>query len=188
MQKLKINLFGEFWSLRKVLLLPEQKEKYQNVSNKLKLPLHQSLIDPFFYHCLQDKTIQTDEDISQPILNGLLNTTKNQIEIWYKNHKVQKFKMTDLNDEFLLFPLFNSQIKNNQNKLESGIYIEQKEIGSFSFELQLSTESNFSLELLHFELYNVDDKLFLHHFHFNNQPFELKRTDSLITYKSSFVI
>jgi hypothetical protein len=188
MQKLKINLFGEFWSLRKVILLPEQEAEYQNIANKLNLQLHHALIDPFFYHFLQDKSILSDEDISTIILNGLLDTSKNQIEIWYKNRKIQKFKIADLNNEFLLFPLFNSHINDSKNNLESGIYIEQKEVGSLCFELQFSQEAKFSLEMLHFELYNFKDGLILSDFHFNNQLFEIKRVDTLITHKSSFLI
>lgn len=47
-QKLKINLFGEWWSIWKLKLNPIEQEYFSQIANRLQQPLHQALLDPFF--------------------------------------------------------------------------------------------------------------------------------------------
>ena len=53
MQKLKINLFGELWTLKKVVLNPMEQEYFEQIASRLNLPLYQALLDPFFYFHLK---------------------------------------------------------------------------------------------------------------------------------------
>lgn len=48
MQKLKINLFGELWTLKKVVLNPIEQEYFKQIASRLNLSLYQALLDLFF--------------------------------------------------------------------------------------------------------------------------------------------
>jgi hypothetical protein len=127
--KLKINLFGESQTLKRVIFNSIQKMEYAIIAQRMKQPLHQALIDPYFYFLLKNDNIQSLEDFGGFSNKVLLNTPKNQIEIWYQNKKTQKLKINDLLEELLLFPLYSTKVLKDKMALENGIYIEQKEIG-----------------------------------------------------------
>lgn len=120
-------------------------------------------------------------------LKGLLNSPKNQIEIWFKNKKVQKLTMSTFNNEYLLFPLYKSETIEITSKLEEGIYVEQKEFGFISsYEFILQDE--FNIENLCFHLINFDNKQILNKFTYANQkPIEIKK-EPLIVYQNGFII
>jgi hypothetical protein len=46
--KLKINLYGDGWSLKKIELEPIQKEYFEQIAKRTNQTLHQAIIDPFF--------------------------------------------------------------------------------------------------------------------------------------------
>ena len=85
---------------------------------------------------------------------GLINTYKNQIEIWYAGKKLQKFQLNDLNFQFIAFPLYRStQNELDLKSLTSGIYVSEREIGLInSFEVQAE---NFGIEKLVFNITHV---------------------------------
>jgi hypothetical protein len=105
LNKLKINLFGEIWKLKKLIIPDKFMEVIENYSITKSQSITDVITDPFFYHKLQNKKIQSVEDWEGNYIEGLINTPKNNIEIWYKNKKVQKLKINDLNNELLLFSL-----------------------------------------------------------------------------------
>ena len=127
--KLKIDLFGEGICIKKGDFSGDLFEKMRLTALKLNLPLEDALIDPYFYHILKEKKVRSVEDIGETMANGLLNTPKNRIEIWYKGKKVQKLTMDDLNDQYLLFPLFRTNTRNMELQNNSGLYVKQVEIG-----------------------------------------------------------
>lgn len=185
MKKLKINLFGEVWE-RKQVFLSDDIEKWNVIAQKMKLPLHLALIDPYFYHYLNDKKIKTIDDISKTICRGLKGGNKNQIEIWYCGKKIHKTTIENLIGKNLLFQLYNFVITKHINSLEKGIYTEQLEIGYFgSFEIE-HLES-FSIENLKFQLLEVDDKIILENLLYTDKIFTFKEKETLITQKSAFV-
>ena len=81
--KLKINLFGETWKLKQILIKEDQELRWLKIAERLRKPIHEAIIDPFFYHYLNNKKIKSMEDIEGFQIEGLLNNVKNQIEIWY---------------------------------------------------------------------------------------------------------
>ncbi len=185
--KLKINLFGEAWSLKRLFLENEKETHWLKIAEKLRKPLHEAIIDPFFYHFLNDNKIKSIDDIEGLQIEGLLNSQKNQIEIWYQSKKIQKLKINELDSSLLLFPLYTVSIHKPFEILQSGIYVEQKEIGLFgSFEID--EMPNFNIENLEFKLLEFKEKLFLHKLEYQKQSFKLKKKDTIVTYQNGFII
>lgn len=184
--KLKINLFGEVWKLKKLMLPLDLLIQFEETAKRMKQPLVDVIMDPFFYHYLKSKTIQSVEDLQGKSTERLINSTKNQIEIWYKNKKVQKLKINDLNQDLLLFPLYNSTVRNDNASLENGLYIEQREIGLMgSFEV---TTENFNIDNLEFQLVQTNENIFLANLMYKNQRLLCKKRDTLITFQNCFEI
>lgn len=185
--KLKINIFGERWSLKKFDFSKEELELYNVICHKLNVPINKAILDPFFYHFLGNSSVLNYEDLKGMTLKGLLNSPKNQIEIWFKNKKVQKLTMSTFNNEYLLFPLYKSETIEMISKLKEGIYVEQKEFGFISsYEFILDDE--FNIENLCFHLINFDNKQILNKFTYtNNKPIEIKK-EPLIVYQNGFII
>jgi hypothetical protein len=184
--KLKINLIGEAWKLKQLVLSNELLNAFEEVATRMKQPLIEVLIDPFFYHYLKNKTIQSIDDLQGNSIEGLINSPKNQIEIWYKNKKVQKLKINDLKEELLLFPLYKTTIHKANPNLENGIYIEQKDIGLIgSFEIYTD---NFIIDDLEFQLLQTKEQTILEKLVYKNQDLVCKKKDSLLTFQNCFKI
>lgn len=184
--KLKINLLGEAWKLKQLVLSDELMYTFEKVALKMKQPLTEALIDPFFYHYLKSNTIQSIDDLQGISMEGLLNTPKNQIEIWFKNKKVQKLKINDLREELLLFPLYNTSLKKTNFNFQNGIYIEQKEIGLIgSFEIK--TE-NLNIDDIEFQLLQTKEQTILEKILYKTEVLSCKRKDTLLTFQNCFQI
>lgn len=185
-KRLKISLFGELLTFMKVTLNPIELEYYGNIATRLSLPLHEALLDPFFYFHLKLNTVPSLDKLPCKKESGLLNSPKNQIEIWLEGKKIRKLKMEDFDHDQYLFPLYTSQksILGNQNN--PGIYIEQKEIGYIGiYEFKIE---NFVLEDLQFVLGEINNQLLLQNITYPNCKTIFKKKETLINYQHSFVI
>lgn len=120
-------------------------------------------------------------------IEGLVNNSKNQIEIWYQGKKVQKLKINDLNNDFLLFPLYNVSTLKIDNNLTPGIYLEQKEIGLFG-SYYINNAPNFNLENLQFEVLKYRDKVLVSKILYKNQPIPLNKKETSINYQFGFTV
>ncbi len=109
MHLLKINLHGESWTLKKFECSKVDFNECLKVSTIMKVPLVKAVLDPFFYYYLKIPTIPSVEHLPDKKWTGLLNTPKNQIEIILDGKKINKLHIKDLNQEQLLFPLYNLQ-------------------------------------------------------------------------------
>ena len=147
---LKINLFGEAWKLKHLIIPNEFMEVIEDYARIQCQSITDVIADPFFYHKLQNKKIQSIEDWDGISIEGLMNTWKNNIEIWFKNKKIKTLKMNDLNDDLLLFPLYNTVLHESNSYLSKGIYLEQKEIGMIG-SLKIATD-DFIIDDLVFRL------------------------------------
>ncbi len=184
--RLKINIFGENRVVKRVLLNEEDILLYTKVADKMNQPLSQALIDPFFYHVLEMPGVDSLDNLNCEHWEGLINNQKNQIEIWFQNRKIQKFKIDVLIEELLLFPLFQTTKRPSIDVSKSGLYIEQKEVGLVnSFELILE---NFDIDQLFFEISNFQDTTHLSGLKYDGLSIPKKRKDTLITYQNSFKI
>jgi hypothetical protein len=185
--KLKINLFGEIWKLKQILIKEDQELPWLKIAERLRKPLHEAIIDPFFYHYLNDKKIKSMEDIEGFQIEGLLNNAKNQIEIWYQRKKVQKLKINDLDSSLLLFPLYTVSLTKLAEDLSSGIYVEQKEIGLFG-NFEIAEVPNFNIENLEFELLEFKERLLVQSLKYLKNNIKVKKKDTVVIYQNAFKI
>ena len=186
LNKLKINLYGEAWKLKHLVIPEGLMQIIESKSLKTGQPITEVLIDPFFYHYLKNDKIQSVEDLKGYSIEGLINSPKNQIEIWYRNKKVQKLKINDLISELLLFPLYNTSLQQMDATLKKGFYIEQKEMGFVgSFEINVE---NFRIDDLVFHLLQTREFILLETLVYKNQVVPLKKKDTLITFQNCFEV
>lgn len=186
LKKLKINLYGESWTLKKFECSSDDFNLCINVAEKMRLSLEEALLSPFFYYNLKLPNIPSLEFLPGRKISGLLNTPLNQIEIWYNGIRLKKLNLTDFNQEDLLFPLYNVEKIEIDDNYDSGIYVEQKAFGLVaSYE---TTAKSFNVENLHFRLLELTDKTLLQKITYDNQELRLKKKDVLIRYQNGFEI
>lgn len=182
-KKLKINVFGELWTLKKVALSPIEFEYFNSIATGMNLTLHQALIDPFFYPKLKLEKTQSFSDLKGNVISGITNHNSNQIEIWHEGHK-EKFWVTNLKNTSL-FPTYQVKFEHLNNTLTNGIYIETMEFGKIgSYEITLDS---YKRENLEFCFLNYGETLLLQNkFQYNGKYLSKKKNDSVITRLFSF--
>lgn len=180
MKKLKINCFGEGYVLQK-LIFPDDELGY------IKKALSSDfLLEDILHHPeveLVDRAFQLKH-------RGLLNTYKNQIEIWFAGKKLQKFQLNDLNLQFIAFPLYHStQNELDLKSLPSGIYVAEKEIGLInSFEV---LAENFDIEKLVFNITQVCSAISFDScvgVIYHDQPLLTHKTDTVVIEQRYFIV
>lgn len=186
-KKLKINFLGELWSLKKIILDPIQQEYFEQIAARTNTPLHEALVDPFFYHKLRLKSIQSVDDLKSIETSGLMNTKINQVEIWFDGEKIIKQKIDEINKETTIFPLLKSETETIFTSREPGLYVERKELGSIgSFEIMTEV---FDYKKLSFILYKYNNELLLKKsIKYNNQQLKFQKRETMITMTHSYVV
>ena len=186
MHVLKINLHGESWTLKKFECCEDDLTVCLKVAAKMKVPLVKAVLDPFFYYYLKIPTIQSVEHLPGKKWSGLLNTHKNQIEIVLDGKRVTKLNIKDLNQEQLLFPLYNLHKTEITENYSPGIYVEQNAIGFIaSYEIKVD---NFILDELQFHLLQFNDKQLLQKPNYQNKKVLFRKKETLLIYQNSFEI
>lgn len=185
--KLKISLFGETWKLKQIIVDKEQEEQWLKIAERLRKPLCQAIIDPFFYHYLNDKKYKSLDDIKGFQIEGLINNSKNQIEIWYQGFKIKKFKMNELDTSLLLFPLYNVEVKKMTSDLSPGIYVEQREIGLYG-NFQIQEVLDFINDDLVFKIFEYKNTFHLEKLQYQNEPVISKKRDTVVVYQNGFEV
>jgi hypothetical protein len=186
MHKLKINFHGESWTLKKFECSKYELDACLATADKINLPLEKALLDPFFYYYLKIPTIASTEHLPGTKWSGLLDSPKNQIEIWYDGRKIRKLLIADIDQDLLLFPIYNKNKIEIRKEYCPGIYVEQQAIG-FVGSYELNIES-FNLEDLQFNLLKFNDKLLLQQPTYSTQKLLFKKKETLLTYQNSFEI
>ena len=186
MQKLKINFHGESWTLKKFECNDDDLKECMKVAARMKLPLEKALLDPFFYYYLKIPAIASTEHLPGKKWSGLLDSPKNQIEIWYKAKKIKKLQIAELDHDLLLFPIYNKNKIEINKEYSPGIYVEQQAIG-FVGSYELNIES-FNLENLQFNLLRFNDKLLLQPPTYSNQKLQFRKKETLLIYQNGFEI
>lgn len=185
-RKLKINLFGEFWTLKKIELNPIELEYFSQIALRLKLPLYKALLDPFFYHYLKLNSIPSMDKLPSKHLGGLIGKSNHQIEVWFNGKKLQKVSISELDPNQYLFPLYNVKKTIIKEPHHDGIYIEQKEMGFIgSFETSVI---DFSMDDLNFSLLEINNHLLLDNITHQKNKMVFKRKETLITHQNSYEI
>jgi hypothetical protein len=186
MQNLKINLHGESWTLKKFECSEDNLNECLKVAAKMKVPLADALLDPFFYYYLQISSIPSVEHLPGSKMSGLLNSPYSQIEIWIDGKKIKKLHFKGLNQELLLFPLYNIHKTEIREEYSPGIYVEQKAIGFIaSYEIKLDS---FDIDNLQFNLLQFNDKQLLQQPTYQNKNFRSRKKETLLIYQDSFEV
>ncbi|MGO4820589.1 MULTISPECIES: hypothetical protein [unclassified Flavobacterium] len=186
MPKLKINFHGESYTLKKFECSDYEIKECMKVATKMKLPLTKALLDPFFFYYLKISAIASTEYLPGTKWFGLLDSPRNQIEIWYDGNKIRKLHINDIDQDLLLFPLYNKSKIEIIEEYSPGIYVEQHAIG-FVGSYDLNIES-FNLEDLQFNLLQYNDKLLLQPPTYSNQKLHSRKKETLLTYQHAFEI
>ena len=185
-KKLKINLYGESWTLKKFECSSTDLDLCLDVAKKMKLSLTEALLSPFFYYNLNLQNIPSLEYLPGKKITGLLSSPSNQIEIWYDGKRIKRLNICDFNQADMLFPLYNVEKIQINDNYKQGIYIEQKAFGLIgSYELTIDA---FNIEKLNFKLLELSDKILLQKLKFENVELKLKTKDTLIRYQNGFEI
>ena len=183
MQTLKINLFGESWTLKKLECSPEDMDKCLIVAAKMKISIQEALLNPFFYYNLELPQIRSLENLPNKKISGLLNAPRNQIEVLLDGKRINKIHFADLVN---LFPIYKTASVIIANSYSPGIYVEQKAIGFIgSYELIID---DFIPEDLQFNLIEFKGKQILLKPVYQNKNFKFKKKDTSINYQNSFTI
>jgi hypothetical protein len=186
MHKLKINVHGESWMLKKFKCSKEDLVLCTRVAEKMKLTITEALLDPFFYYHLQSNTVQSLEKLPGAKITSLLNTPQNQIEILLDGKRLKKLNIENLINQASLFPLYNIHTKNISQINETGIYIEQKAIGFVgSYEIEID---HFHIEDITFNLIKHCKELLFHYPSHKTKSFQFKKKSTLLTYQNCFEI
>lgn len=191
MAKLKINLYGESWKLKKLEIEVDLKILIMKLCNELGLNIGSALLDLSFYENLQLSDIQSYSDLSYSEIGGLLNSNKSQIEIWFSGKRVKKMTLESLFRENTLFTLFRStETYLDEKDLEPGIYLIDKEIGlvaCYELEIPHIQIDDFSFGLLKFSLNNQMVEV-LNAISYKDGILNSKRSDLLLNQSLGFVV
>ena len=188
MPKLKINTFGEGIEIRQLHLDPEKHEHWTAVAAKRNRPLTDLLLDPFFYYGLKDKKIKELSDIDATLISGMLNTSKSQIEIWFKRRKVLKIQSHELFNDMVLFSLFKVENKVSlfSHDLENGIYVIQKTIGLIRSEQLEVDDETLNIDDFIFTMAHYETEQFLSEITYQNSSLNYIKSDPMLTYQTAF--
>lgn len=190
MPKIRINTFGEGIEIRQLCLDSETREHWMAIAAKKNRLLTDLVLDPFFYYGLKDKKIKMLSDIDANLISGMQNTSKSQIEIWFKRRKVLKIQSHELFNEVVLFPLFqiDKQASFISDNLENGIYVIQKTIGLLRSEWLEVECKQLHIDDFVFTVDNYQKEHFLTDITYQNQKLSFKKSDTIITYQTAFEI
>ena len=191
MPKLKINLYGESWRLKKLQLTQELANKLTEAFSVLKISIGQALLDLEFYEYLNHPSLNGVEDLQFDEVGGLLNSHKGLVEIWFNGKKVQKLNLDTLFRPNTLFSLYNTRILDiKKENLEPGIYLVENEIGLIAcYELVIE---NFEIDNLSFNLVTFQSELkkaeVLSELFYKDELLICKRSDVLLNESEGFII
>lgn len=183
LQKLKINVFGELWTLKKIALSLNELEYYSSIASGMNLPLHKALIDPFFYPKLKLENRQSFFDLKGEGISGVTSNSANQLDIWCNGTR-EKIWVANLKNTSL-FPTYQVNFEEKANALSTGIYIETLEFGKIgSYEIMVDS---YTRENLEFYFLTYGEAILLQNkFCYNGKFLQKKSTDCSITRLHSF--
>ncbi len=190
MDKVKINLFGESWSLKELEIDEPLRSKILWFSKELNRDINEFLLDLTFYEELNIPGIKSIADIPGTSIRGLQKSPRSQIEIWLNGKKILKIKSFALFYQNTLFKLYHTQeTVVNFEDLGEGFFVFEREMGlvaSYQFDTP-----KFSIDLLSFGLlkFQIEGEYyeFLTDIFFNNLLLESKHSDALVTSSNCIV-
>ena len=184
LDKLTVKLFGEGIWIKPIEIPEKDFQSFLQIAQSLKTHLSDAVTDPYFYYMLKNPKYQSAENIT---LNGtllLLNNHKSQIEFWFNRKKIAKLTVADLQNNFTLFPLYETEmappILYNTNQM----YLEQHETGLLG--VAVIAVNVFDIQKVHFQLTPFNNSFALSQITYERQILHFKKSDSLITRQRVF--
>lgn len=190
MDKVKINLFGESWSLKELEIDEPLRSKILWFSKELNRDINEFLLDLTFYEELNIPGIKSIADIPGTSIRGLQKSPRSQIEIWLNGKKILKIKSFALFYQNTLFKLYHTQeTVVNFEDLGEGFFVFEREMGlvaSYQFDTPKFSIDLLSFGLLKFQIEGEDYEVLTDIF-FNNLLLESKHSDALVTSSNCIV-
>ena len=185
---LKIKLYGESYKVHRLTINSDNILSFRQVAIELGESLEDALLNINFFNYLDNKEIKTIQDLKQSTYSGLINNEKSQVEVWLGRRRVMKIGLENLFNQQTLFPLYKTQFNRINNNLNSGMYLEEKEIGNIGiYEIIID---KFKIDYLEFHLSEI---LFtgvsyqlLNEISYKNQNLQLIKSDTLLRYQRCF--
>ena len=174
MKKLKINLFGEGIKISELIIKDDEKQVgFNEISHLNGHQFNETIQTDRFFETLEHSN-------RKEIVNGLSNTYKNQIEIWYGGKKIQKLKLADLNPKYSLFPLYQTSLTEfAMSQLVDGVYCEEREVGLIAcYGTVLET---FNIQELVFEIQITESAVVLAGLTYKHIRLKSIKSDTLLT-------
>jgi len=183
--KLKAKLYGESYRIHALRIAPEHISQFQEIAKQLREPLDVALLNINFFQCLNSSKIQSILDLSQSSFGGLINNNKSQVELWLENRRILKLKLENLVNQQTLFPLYKTQLNKVNSTLKSGLYLEEKEIGTIGvYEILIE---KFEFDNLKFYLSEIaftgEQYQLLNEIRYNENSLKLIKSDTLLRYQ-----
>ena len=185
LSQIKVKLYGESFRIHSLKIEEDCFEQFQRTADLLKEPLGEAVLNISFFKKLNIKKYQSIQDIIDYSFGGLINNFKNKIEIWQGRRCVEKLNMNSLVNSDTLFPLYNiNKTTTSFNTADRNVLIE-KEVGLIGqFEVN---RNDFKIDLLKFDVsemsyLNATYQLLVA-INYNSEKINLKRQDTLLTYR-----
>lgn len=183
--RIKVRLYGESFKVHALCLNNSNLDDFMKASQKLKEPLNEALLNVSLFEFLNYKPYESIENMIDGTFGGLINTSKNKIEIWRGRKCLQKFSLNNLFYLDTLFPLFNINMKSSTLKLNNRMFLIEKEIGLIGE--YVIEDHNFNIESLKFSIidleYDNENYQILADTSYKESSLESIKSDTLITYR-----
>ncbi|MFC4818124.1 hypothetical protein [Flavobacterium sp. GCM10023249] len=186
MPKIKINLFGEGIEIRRLYLPDDIIVNWKELAKKKHSSLSDKIVDPFFFYDLKNPKYKSIDDIPFQSISGMLDTPKNQLEIWFDRKKVMKWYASELFNEMVLFPLFQIRKEILADEFQSGIIIQQRERGLLATLELYVEEKSLNLDDILFTIKSGLEFNFLTDITHKGSAFKFIKKDTLITSQLAF--
>lgn len=186
MPKIKINIFGEGIEIKRLNLPDDIIADWKERAERKQSSLCDKIIDPFFFYGLKHPLYTSLDDIPFQSISGMLDSPKNQLEIWFDRKKVMKWYASELFNEMVLFPLFQIRKEILADEFQSGIIIQQRERGLLATLELYVEEKSLNLDDILFTIKSGLGFNFLTDITHKGSAFKFIKKDTLITSQLAF--
>lgn len=182
---IKVRLYGESFKIHALNIDSTNLNDFMMVSKRLNEPLEEALLNGLFFEFLNLKSYDSIETIIDFTFGGLMNTSKNKIEIWRGRKCLQKFNLNQLFYQDTLFPMFNINKTKSAIRLNNRMFLIEKEIGLI--DEYIIDDNDFKIDSLRFSIINLtcinENYQLLTSISYKESNIQSIRSDSLIIYR-----
>lgn len=179
MVRLKVKVFGEAVSIHRIEIPKKLDWVFENARKKMNKPLHECLVDPYFFHLLKLPSFQSFQDLCIASNRLITNNHKGQVEIWLDRNKKARIKIPELIHPNTLFLIYSIK-EGKEFRYEKGaLYVVLKELGHIG--TAVTHVENFEIEKCVFNLTAYMENKYLFSIQYDNQELVLENEDCVVT-------